>query len=320
MFRESKLSVYTDTGDAVLSWLLNGDPSVRWQAMRDIENKSHFIYEAERIKIASEGWGRMLLEKQDIDGTWGGGLYTPKWISTTYTMLLLRQLGLRPANIQALKACRILLDNGYYEKDGGINYFPSMKHSETCVTGMILSILCYFGYKDNKIHEIASHLLDEQMDDGGWNCRRIQGARHSSFHTTVSVLEGLKYYMRSFPGQNKKVKPAVNYAHEFLLMHRLYKSDHTGNIIDARMTRLSFPPHWRYDILRILDYFQSIRFPRDERMSDAIELLKKKRNADGMWNLQQRYPGKYFFDMESVGSPSRWNTLRALRVMRWWEK
>ena len=175
----------------IISWLLEGDPSIRWQVQRDLLKLSPTKYEAERKKIAKEGWGVRLLDLQDSDGRWGGGMYGPKFISTTYTMLTLRLLGLSQNNAQAKRACKLFLDEGFYT-DGGINFFSyAWKYSETCVTSMILALLAYFRYPDERIHDIASFVVSQQMSDGGWNCESPKGATHSSFHTTISALEGL---------------------------------------------------------------------------------------------------------------------------------
>lgn len=249
---------------------------------------------------------------------WGGGIYSPKWTSTTYTMLLLRRLGLEPEHPQALKACELLLDKGFY-RDGGINYFASYEHSETCVTGMVLSLLSYFRFPDERVQAITDHLLRQQMADGGWNCRSYRGDTHSSFHTTISVLEGLREYEKADAPEAGEVREAQVRGREFLLAHRLFRSHRTGEVVSAPMTRFSFPPRWHYDVLRALDYFQECGAGRDERLAEAIEIVIKKRKPDGRWLLQNRHSGKTHFEMERVGQPSRWNTLRALRVLKWWE-
>lgn len=305
------------TKDSILTWLLAGDPAIRWQMMRDLCSVSEAKFLRERKKIASEGWGARLLARQAASGLWGGGLYGPKWISTTYTMLLLRQLGLPADHPQALKACKLLMDEGFYH-DGGINFFAAMKHSETCVTGMILSILAYFDFPDARIEKMVEHLLLQQMPDGGWNCESYRGATHSSFHTTISVLEGLREYQKRHPSES--VAQSQERGAEFLLVHRLFRSHRTGAVVDPRMTRFSFPPRWRYDIMRALDYFQACRLARDPRMDEAIAIIKKKCSADGAWVLQSKHPGRTFFEMEKVGKPSRWNTLRALRILKWYEQ
>jgi hypothetical protein len=302
-----------------IDWLLRGDPSIRWQVMRDLLEKPPEIYEKERAKVQARGWGGRLLSRQDASGTWGGGIYNPKWISTTYTLLLLRQFGLAQNNPQAQKGCKHFLLKGIY-RDGGINLFKSVDYSETCVNGMMLTLLSYFRSPDERVHAVAEFLLKEQMADGGWNCQRVRGATHASFHTTISVLEGMYEYGQAYPKQAATLEKAIKKAHEFLLIHHLYKSHRTGKIVDPAMTRMYFPPRWHYDFLRALDYFQSIRAAYDERMKDAMELLKTKGQPNGRWAAYRPWPARVFFEMEKAGEDSRWNTLRALRVLKWWEE
>jgi hypothetical protein len=250
-----------------------------------------------------------------------GGLYSPKWISTTYTMLLLRDFGLPATNRQARRACTLLLDHGF-ERDGGINYGMLGKRwgvSETCVTGMVLSILSAFEYDDDRLDTVADHLLEQQMPDGGWNCRRRFGATHSSVHTTILALEGLRSYELHRGRRTKAVRAAQSRGREFLLVHRLFRSHRTGAVIKPIFIRFSFPPRWHYDILRALDYFQAVNAPRDPRLAEAIDILRSTRDADGRWPLQNSYKGKTYFELERLGAPSRWNTLRALRVLKWWD-
>ncbi len=304
--------------DSTIKWLLQGDPSIRWQTLRDLVDANERIVLNEQKLVAEKGWGAMLLKLQEPSGMWGGGIYSPKWTSTTYTMLLLRDLGLPPKHPQALRVCTLLLDKGFYE-DGGINFGSYHKHSETCITGMVLSIVSYFQIRDDRVHGLVHHLLEQQMKDGGWNCQSYRGATHSSFHTTILVLEGLQEYEKTHLENLKKVRRAQQKAREFLLVHRLFKSHRTGEIVHPAMTRFSFPPRWHYDILRALDYFQEVGAEKDKRLKDAIEVVKKRQKKDGCWVLQNRYPGRTYFEMEKVGEPSRWNTLRALRVLKWWE-
>jgi hypothetical protein len=304
--------------DAVLQWLFDGDPSVRWQALRDLAGASARAVARERRRVAVEGWGARLLALQDESGQWGGGLYTPKWISTTYTLLQLRDMGLPARHPQALKACALLLDRGSY-RDGGFNCWRSFKHSETCVSGMVVSMAAHFGFKDERVDRMARFLLDEQMPDGGWNCRRVHGATHGSFHTTISVLEALRLYGDGRGAHAGEARAAQVLGREFLLAHRMYRSHRTGKVADPAMTRFSFPPRWHYDVLRGLDYFQACRAPRDPRLQDAIGLVLRRRRRDGRWTLQNRHAGRVHFEMEPVGQPSRWNTLRCLRVLKWWE-
>lgn len=304
--------------DDVVQWLLEGDPAVRWQALRDVAGAAGRTVERERRKVAHDGWGARLLAKQDPEGTWAHGLYTPKWTSTTYTMLLLRDLGLPASNPQAHKACALLLDEGL-RPDGGISY-GFRRGSETCVTGMVLSILASFGYDDDRLDAIAGHLLGRQMPDGGWNCRHPSPATtHASVHTTISVLEGLCHYETSVGRKLREVRAAQRRGREFLLAHRLFRSHRTGNVIKAEFTRFAFPPRWHYDVLRALDHFQAIDAPRDARLDEAIAIVRARADAGGRWPLEYTYRGETHFELERVGAPSRWNTLRALRVLRWWD-
>ncbi len=309
----------------ILQWLLKGDPSIRWQTYRDLLDADEKLYSQKREEISKEGWGKKLLSFQDETGTWADSLYSRKWISTTYTLLQLKELGLSQSNKQALKACKLMIDKGFYD-DNGINFVKTWDRSETCITGMTLSLLCYFNLDDKRIHKLIEYIAKEQMKDGGWNCLSFQGAKHSSFNTTILVLEGLREYEKRFGIQESKiarmqvgkVARLLNEGIEFLLQHKLFKSHRTGEVADSKFTRLSFPPRWHYDVLRALDYFRDCEVKYDERMDDAITLLKKKQNSDGTWPLQQKYPGKVWFDMEKVGKPSRWNTLRALRVFKFY--
>jgi hypothetical protein len=322
----SRMTPKTAANNA-LQWLLEGDPAIRWQALRDLAGAADRTVEQERRKVSRLGWGARFLAMQDPDGKWAGGespdsgLYSPKWTSTTYTMLTLRDFGLSPTSAAARKPCKLLLDGGL-RSDGGLNYGTSAKwqdRGETCVTGMGLSIVSYFQYDDARLDTLASHLLEQQMPDGGWNCRRASGATHSSMHTTISVLEGMRHYELYRKRKVRAVRAAQLRGREFLLEHRLFRSHRTGEVIKPAFIRFSFPPRWHYDVLRALDYFQAVNAPRDPRLADAIDIVHRRRLADGSWPLQNLYRGKTYFEMEQPGKPSCWNTLRALRVLQWWE-
>lgn len=301
-------------------WLLEGDASIRWQTLAALCGAGARTVARERARVEREGWGARLLALQDPGGTWAGGLYTPKWTSTTYTLLLLRNLGLPAGNGQALAACRLLLDAGVY-RDGGINLWrKTYAHSETCVTGMVLSVCAFFGFRDERLATLADYLFREQMRDGGWNCQRCRGATHASFHTTILVLEGLLDYERLNPPCGEALRAAQGRGREFLLRHRLFRSHRTGAVINSAMTRFVFPPQWHYDILRALDYFRDCGAERDARLEEAIAIVQKRMRPDGRWSLPKGYPGRAFFELEKAGEPSRWNTLRALRVLAWWEE
>jgi hypothetical protein len=316
------LLIVIHSTDKVPQWLLDGDPAISWQVLRDIVRASDRRVQRERQQVARVGWGARLLARQDTKGTWAGGmssdggLYHPKWISTTYTMMLLRDFGLPATNRQAQRACPLLLDQGV-QPDGGINY-GWRGRSETCITGMVLSLLSYFELDDDRLDTLADYLLTQQMPDGGWNCRRDLGATHSSVHTTISVLEGLRLYEGQRGHRRRAVQAAQRRGREFLLVHRLFRSHRTGAIIKPIFLRFSFPPRWHYDILRALDYFQAVNAPRDPRLAEAIDIVRSTRGDDGRWTLHNTYKGKAYFNLERLGAPSRWNTLRAMRVLNWW--
>ncbi|MEX1071651.1 MAG: hypothetical protein WEC37_03405 [Anaerolineales bacterium] len=301
-----------------INWLMEGDPSVRWQVQRDLLGEKPAVYKKERAKVAKEGWGARFLTLQEKAGTWGKGIYSPKFISTHYTLLALRRIGLPPGNPGALKACALLINSETLRNLGkGFQEIPG-RPADMCIVGMQLSMLAYFQFKDKRIHRIAEYALEHQMADGGWNCRDWRGDSHASFHTTCSVLEGLLDYQQAHPKSKLPLNKAQAGGREFLLQHRLYKSHRTGDVVNEAMTRFPFPPQWHYDFLKALDFFRASKAPRDPRAKDAIQLLLSRRDAAGRWPQYRGPSGKYFFQIESAGKPSRWNTLRALRVLKWW--
>lgn len=309
----------TASRDPILAWLLKGDPAIRWQVGRDLLGWPLRTWRAEQARVANEGWGARLLARQDDTGRWTRRLYGQKWISTTYSMVLLRQLGLANNNPLAVKSCLLFLEEGLW-CDGGINPTATQKRSETCVTGLVLGLLSWFRVADPRREQLLAYVLGQQMDDGGWNCQRDRGATHSSFHTTINVLEGLRDYVEGNGPHATEARRAEARGREFFMTHRLYRSHRTGRIVDPAFTRFSFPPRWHHDVLRTLDYFQASQAPYDKRIEDPISLVLKKRTNEGRWLLQNRHPGRTFFELEMVGKPNRWNTLRALRVLKWHER
>jgi hypothetical protein len=301
------------TGKTTIDWLLEADPAIRWQVMRDITDESAKRIAAERSRVADEGWGARLLALQADDGMWGGGAYSPKWISTTYTLLLIRHLGIDPDDPKMRTATNLVRDNVVM---GGRDRPFFDYATETCMTGMTLALGSYFLDDATSLPQ-ADALLDRQRDDGGWNCR--VSSDRSSFHTTISVLEGILEYEKAV-GSDSTLAEARERAHEYYLRRRLMYSLSTGEIISKRWLLMSFPPRWSYDVLRALDYFRDARAAPDPRCEEAIELVRSKRRKDGTWPLQNRHPGKAHFEMEEgSGKSSRWNTLRALRVLQWYD-
>jgi hypothetical protein len=266
-------------------------------------------------RVDHEGWGAEFLSHRKLEGHWGDRFYQPKWISSHYTLLDLRYLEI-PVNEEIKETILDILDNNR-ESDGGVNPGKTIKVSDVCINGMFLNFATYFGTPEEQLESIVDFLIGVQMDDGGFNCKSNRsGAVHSSLHSTISVLEGItEYKKQGYTYRIDELKRIEPMAQEFILKHRLYRSDHTGEIIDNRMLMLSYPSRWRYDILRCLDYFRDSGVDYDPRMSDALKVLMKKRRKDGRWPVQAKHPGKTHFDMEETGRPSRWNTLRSLRVL-----
>ena len=302
--------------EELIEWLLDGDPSIRWQVERDLLDAPTDEIEAERAGVATSGWGKRLLDLQDPSGTWAGGLYGPKWTSTTYTLLLLRHCGLAHDNPQARRGVELLWDGARYF-DGGLTAAVSIDAPEACITSIYIALARYFRYQHPLVDAAERWLLANQLDDGGWNCRNVRfGDRHSSFHTSILALEALAEIDRVEPGR-PDISTAMANGREFFLEHQLYRSHRTGEVVKPAFTRLSFPPRWHYDILRGLDHFAATGSPWDERYRDALETLLARRRSDGTWPVQHQHAGKVWFDIEQTGTPSRWNTLRALRVIRW---
>ncbi|MHA1989921.1 MAG: hypothetical protein ACW981_07630 [Candidatus Hodarchaeales archaeon] len=301
----------------IIDWLLDSDPTIRWQVKKDLLDIKQEEYQLDRKEISKKGWGKQILMKQDPNGTWAKGLYSPKWTSTTYTLVQLRRMGLDPENTQAQKGVRVLLDKGKCT-DGGINLFNSRKTSETCVTSLIFGILCYFNIEEDYLTKIFDYIRANQMKDGGWNCLLEEGAAHASMHTTLMALEALHEYKQLPDSPVVEIEVLQNKGREFLLQHKLFKSHKTGTIIDQKFLNIVFPPRWKYNILTALDYFQSEKHEYDKRFEDAVKIVIKKEKK-GKWLRGSKHTGKIWFDMEEGKEPSKWNTLRALRVLKWWE-
>lgn len=297
----------------IIDWLLEGDVSIQYQVYRDLlAIKKQDLQD----RIATEGWGSQFLSYRKKEGHWGDRFYQPKWISTHYTILDLKNLAISPQNAEIRQSISQVIET-LKGPDGGIFPIGAEKKSDVCVNGMFLNYAAYFRIQEDELKSIVDFLLEEHMKDGGFNCNsNTTGATHSSLHSTISVLEGvLEYTKNSYKYRIEELQRAADKAREFILQHRLFRSHRTGSIIDKKMLMLSYPSRWKYDILRALDYFQFAGISYDPRMREALDVLKKKRRKDGKWAVQAKHPGQTHFDMEKTGDPSRWNTLRALRVL-----
>lgn len=302
----------------VIDWLMEGDPAIRWQTMRDILGKPAVQWKREQRKVGAEGWGGRLMGLRDPSGTWGGGIYGPKWKSTTYTLLALRDMGLPRGTAAAAEGVGLILDRELGPMEAQKKFAAKLANLDLCVTGMDLALAVYFDLRDDRVEPLVQQILRTQMADGGWNCaqkRRV--CTHSSLHTTINILDGLADYAEHRRA-NVAVVESARRAWEFILQHRLFRSDKTGEVIREEFTRFSFPPRWHWDVLRGLDYFRRVNAPRDGRLQDAIDLMLSKRLPDGRWKLENHHKGREFFRIEKPGAPSRWNTLRAMRILHWW--
>jgi hypothetical protein len=295
---------------AHIRWLLDSDPAIRWQVMRDLAGEAPNAIAAERSRVATEGWGAELLSRQNPDGSWGDG---PKWdLVTLWSLVVLKDLGLDPSSRQARQMIG-RVDKGLVFKP--LNNRPYL-HGETepCINGRILGTGAYFKEPNDAL---ADQLLAEQLEDGGWNCEAPK-SRRSSFHTTICVLEGLLDYERA-GRKSAVVSEARKRAENYLLERGMFRSLRTGGVIDKRWLRFSYPTHWHYDVLRGLDYLRNAGIKPDSRVGDAIEAVIARRHQNGRWPLNLLHPEKIPLEMETrVGSASRWNTLRALRVLSWY--
>lgn len=302
----------------VIDWLLSGDVSVQYQTRRDLldENPMSGPMQTLRSRIAAEGWGARFLSERRPDGHWGQRFYQPKWTSSNYTLMDLRLLEC-PVTLEITESVQLIAESEKSD-DGGINPARSIARSDVCINGMFLNYGCFFGVRETQIESVVDFVLGQVMPDGGFNCRSNRsGARHSSMHSTIQILEGIhEYKTHGYTYRLDELLSVARSSREFLLRHRLYRSDHTGEVISKDFVRFAFPPRWKYNLLRALDHFRAAGIPWDDRMAEARGVVVEKRRSDGRWPLQAAWPGEVHFKMEEGRKPSRWNTLIALRVLK----
>ena len=290
----------------LVPWLLEGDPAIRWRVLQDLSDAPAAKVARERALVAKHGWGARLLAAQNGDGGWGEGVYSPKWTSTTYTLLRLLWLGLPSHHPAALRGCEQLWA-----------WQRRWRVPETCVVSILIRLTSFFGYPEEKLDDMVDHLVDQQLADGGWNCATLTDkGKHSSFHTSIQALEALEAYSRS--GGSIDIAEAAERGREFFLAHRLYQSHRTGQVAVRGSTRFPAFPEWHFDVMRGLEYFIDAGASRDPRLSDAVEVVRRACRRDGTWSTYTQYAGRQWFQIEEPGA-SRWNTRRALGVLRWWE-
>jgi hypothetical protein len=298
--------------DSVIAWLLDSDPAIRWQVMRDLIDEPEEIVAAERLRVGREGWGAQLLALQSPDGHWGGEQDSWDLMRTVDVLRLLMDFGLAPETQEARESIELVRERLIFRWHDNRPFFDG--ETEPCINGRILAVGAYFGESTDRV---LGQLLNEQLNDGGWNCEAPASSR-SSFHTTICVLEGLlEYELRR--GVDAAVTDARHQAQEYLLERRMFRSLSIGEVINPDWFRPAFPIIWHYDLLRGLDYFRKADVGPDERVDEAVEILANQRDQQGRWPLHIPNPERIPFVMESgEGNPSRWNTLRALRVLNWY--
>ena len=311
-----------------LDWLLDSDPAIRWQVLRDLTDASEEEVARERARVAEVGWGRRLLDLQH-EGQWAGGACFPgpgwrapqpltgdpegqPWVATLPTLRLLRRLGIDPTDPDVVAAVDGVREHSRWEYNDGPFFEGEV---EPCINGGAVEVGAYFG---QDVDSVVERLLGERLADGGWNCEAENGSTRSSFHTTICVLEGLREYQRA--AGRLDVEEARRSGEEYLLSRSLMRGAGTGEVVDESWLSFSFPPQWHYDVLRGLEYFGDVGGTPDPRLGEAVELTRGKQQPDGAWLLENTHPGLIHFHMEDGdGSPSRWNTLRVQRALRWWD-
>lgn len=312
---------------SVVAWLLDSDPAIRWQVLRDLVRAPAEVVAAERARVAAAGWGARLLDLQGDDGQWAGGACFPArsfnwrdedqgqpWTATLPTLQLLRDFGIDPRSHRVRRAVGLVRDHCRWEHAGQPFFAGEV---EPCINGRTVALGVYF---DQEVTGVVSRLLGEQLEDGGWNCEAENGSVRSSFATTINVLEGLLAHERATGGTADSIL-ARRRGEEYLLERKLFRRKSTGSIVNADWLRFSFPIRWHYDVLRALDYFRSVGDRPDPRLAEAIDVLRSKQQPDGTWLLENTHPGAVHFALEDGdGHPSRWNTLRALRVLAWYQQ
>jgi hypothetical protein len=311
----------------VLDWLLDSDPAIRWQVLHDLVQAPAEVVATERARVATAGWGARLLALQGEDGQWAGGACFPAgslnwrkenqgqpWTATLPTLELLCAFGVDPSSDPMRRAVPLIADHCRWEHAGQPFFSGEV---EPCINGRTVTLGTYF---NQDMGGVVARLLGEQLEDGGWNCEAEHGSVRSSFATTINVLEGLLAHERATGGSPRSIA-ARRRGEEYLLERKLARRKSTGEIVNTAWLQFSFPTRWHYDVLRALDYFRSVGDVPDSRMAEAVDLLRSKRQPDGTWLLENTHPGKVDFALEdSDGRPSRWNTLRALRVLDWYEQ
>ncbi len=299
--------------EPVVEWLLEGDPAIRWQVMRDLLHRPEREWEDVRRKIPREGWGAQFVAAQEPGGTWPKG----RWTDTVWTLLVLMDLGF-PSDFEPVRRAALSFMERNLTRERAVDERWLLNSMDLCHLGFWLRIGATFGFDEDRLASMAQVVMGAQMPDGGWNCRTRTDpkTRHGSFHTTFNVLEGLRAVASEAVVDFATFRASEAGALEFMLRHQMYRSDRTGEIVNERFIHLTFPSHWHYTVLRGLDYVRASSEIGDARLDDPLGLIESRRKPNGRWPVEKRIPGDTLFEMERMGGDSRWNTLRALRVLK----
>jgi len=322
--------------DAALEWLLEpSNPSVRFHTLTDVLGRPSRDLEvvAAKKRIANYGPVKKTMSAQTRDGYWRPKetCYRPKWTAAVWPLVLLGELG-SEADPRIKAECERFFD--LHQADSGAFVCPSRvetkgkRWDEPCLTGNMIRTLIKLGYgNDPRVKKAIEWLPQHQLEDGGWNCDFPEKkVKHSSFMSTIEPF----WAYSEIPRQKwtRKMKRSIDGAAEFLLMHRVYKSDnHHWKETYPFFTSFHFPMYYFYDALHGLRVLTKLGYSDDERIKDAKHLLLSKRRPDGTWNLEGDWfrEGDFFYpsgkgrkapvEIEKIGQPSKWITLNAYRVL-----
>ncbi|NEM90925.1 squalene cyclase [Galbitalea soli] len=321
---------------ALVEWMLDTDPALRWQVQRDLVAEPEAVWRARRARVATEGYGARLLALQDSDGQWAGGAFFPRdfdfhgpeaaegagqpWTATTWSLNSLREWGADPGALLSGTA-ELLAANSRWEYNGAPYWEGEV---DCCINGYTLANGAWLGAD---VAGIAQWFVDHQLDDGGWNCEWVEGSTRSSFLSTLNSLKGILAYETTLAAEGITTPAALTEARhrgeEYLLERRLLYRASTGEVVAPWVTRFAYP--WRafYNALKAVDYFRDAALadgsPPDARLADAVAAIVSQRQPDGRWRQARRNPGRVWFEVDvDAGEPSPWLTFVALRALDWW--
>lgn len=316
--------------DILRDWLLDSDPSLRWQVERDLLQAPATQWQSTRALVATEGFGARLLAAQDPDGQWAGGAYFPAgffgspeadepgqpWVATTWTLKDLRELGVDAA-VLGDTAARLAESSRWEYED--LPYWGG--EVDVCINAFTLANGAWLGAD---VSELTAWFPAHRLADGGWNCEAEEGSSvRSSFHSTYNAVRGLLAHER-LTG-DPSLRDARHGGEEYLLSRRLMFRASTGEAVGDFVTRSFHPNRFVATAFAQLDHFRDAALwegtEPDPRLAEAIELVRSLRRPDGTWVQGWKLPGRVWFDLDvPVGEPSRWLTLIGTRVLSWWDE